>query len=361
MEQQRYRWIRKAALTGALTLPVMVAGCGWFSPSDSKAVDPPQGETGSAITGADGQTSAAATGSAEVSAQGEASGLTVYLKDAEGYLAPVTIQAKLDSKLTAEAQALELLVDGGAYSKLLPEGFSGVLPQGTQVLNVQVNEKTKLATVEFSKQFSDYNEQDERTMLEAITYTLTGLDGIQGVELWEEGERLQEMPVGQYPLDRALTRAIGINLEADSGVDYSLSTPVTLYFSSKTELGDPYFVPVTRLVPRTTDKLTAALDQLTEGPLEESRLLPVWLQDVSVDKITQNKDTITLDLKDEAYKKGDVAPAEMMRAVVLSLTDNAGVDQVQIKLNGASDFKDELDTSYTEPVSRPEQLNAFKS
>ncbi|SDT28864.1 germination protein M [Paenibacillaceae bacterium GAS479] len=360
MKKQRYKWIRRAALTGALTLPVVVAGCGWFSPSESKEIDPPQGVNGSVVTGIDGENAAAGTGSAEVSAQGTGTGLTVYLKDASGYLAPVTIQAKLDSKLTPQAQALELLVDGGAYSKLLPAGFSAVLPKGTQILNVAVDAKTKLASVEFSKQFADYNEQDERRILEAITYTLTGMEGIQSVELWEEGEKLPEMPIGQFPLDRALSRSIGINLEAEDGVDYTLSTPVTLYFSSKTEAGDSYFVPVTRLVPRTTDKLTAALDQLAAGPLEESSLIPVWLPNVSA-KVTQNKGTLTLDLLDEEYKKGDVAPSEMMNAVVLSLTENAGIGQVQIKLNGASDFKDDLNMSYTEPVSRPEQLNAFKS
>lgn len=357
MKKQRYKWIRRAALTGALTLPVVIAGCGWFSPSESKEIDPPQGVNGSLETGQDGS----ATAGAGVEA-GQGTGLTVYLKDAEGYLAPVTIQAKLDSKLRPEAQALELLVDGGAYAKLLPSGFSAVLPKGTEILNVEVDTETKLAKVDFSSHLNDYNEQDERSMLEAITYTLTGMDGIQSVELWEEGQKLPEMPQGQYPLDRALTRAMGINLEAETGVDYSLSTPVTLYFSSKTEVGDPYFVPVTRLVPRTSDKLTAVLDQLAKGPLEESNLIPVWLDNFD-GKVTEDKEksSLTLDLVDEGYKKGDIAPSEMMRAVVLSLTENAGVEQVQIKLNGQSDFKDELDFSYANPVTRPEQLNAFKS
>ena len=295
-----------------------------------------------------------------MTAQG-AGGLTVYVKDSEGYLAPVTIQAKLDSKLSPEAQALALLVDGGPYAKLLPQGFKPVLPKGTEIKNVSVDKNTQLAKVEFSKAFQDYNEQDERSIVEAITWTLTGMQGIQSVELWEEGEKLPEMPVAAFPLDHPLTRTIGINVEAEQGVDYSLSTPVTLYFSSITDQDHQYFVPVTRLVPRTDDKLGAALNQLAQGPLEGSSLVPVWLSDVKVNTIAQKDGTVTIDLSDDQYKQGTAAPSEMMKAVVLSLTENSGLSKVQIKLNGKSDFKDDQNVSYTQPVSRPVSLNAFKS
>lgn len=361
MKKQRYKWIRRAALTGALTLPVVTAGCGWFSPSESKDIDPPQGVTGSVLPGTDAAISASSDGAATVADQTAASGLTVYLKDKNGYLAPVTIQAKLDSKLTPEAQALELLVSGGPYAKLLPEGFTGVLPQGTEIRNVQIDKKTGVASVDFSKQFYDYNEQEERSIVEAVTWTLTGMEGVSGVSLWEEGEKLQEMPVGAFPLDRPLTRAVGINLEAQNGVDYSLSTPVTLYFSGITDQDAQYYVPVTRLVPRTSNKLASAMKQLAAGPLDGSSLTPVWVPDVSVKTLEQSKGTVTVDLSDAQYKKGEAAPSEMLQAVVLSLTENSGAGKVQIKLNGQSDFKDSRNVSYTEPVSRPEHLNAFKS
>ncbi|WP_424768101.1 GerMN domain-containing protein [Paenibacillus sp. sgz302251] len=346
------RWIRGALITGVLVLPVIAAGCGLFSQEAGKAIDPPQVEMMEGIE--DAETGQAAE-------QGTGTQMTVYLEDRNGYLAPVSLQTTLDANEIAAQRALEMMVDGGSYASQLPKEFRAMIPQGTQIKSYQYDKEQKLAIVEFSEPFSNYNLQDERKIVEAITWTLTAIPGIEGVELWYEGAKLPEMPVDAYPLDQKLTRKIGINIEAAEGVNYAQSTPVTLYFSSRTLNDEHYYVPVTRLVERSQSPTEAALEQLISGPLNKKELTSVILPDIVVKQIEQEGDVITVDLQDDFYVAGQKLPAEMLQALVLSITENTGAASVQIKLNGEANIVDDANKSYTEPVGRPHHVNAIKS
>lgn len=144
--------------------------------------------------------------------------------------------------------SLTALVSKGAYKSVLPEGFQGVLPAGTEVNNVSIGQD-KVAIVEFNSAFNDYDPADERKILEAVTWTLTGQEDIQGVQLWVDGKKLTEMPLQGTPLDRPLSRAMGINLPKQSALMMN-SSAVTVYFSAASPDGiHQYYVPVTRFVP----------------------------------------------------------------------------------------------------------------
>ncbi|MFF2480588.1 GerMN domain-containing protein [Paenibacillus sp. NPDC058071] len=351
----RTKWLRRAAIGALLVLPILTAGCGIFSRQTDGAIDPPQ--NGSGVTDEGTKTGQAAT-----SEQGDGSHLTVYLKDRNGYLAPVALRTTFGKNEEPGQKALEMMVNGGAYASQIPEDFSAVLPEGTQVNSFHVDKDSKIATVDFSEPFSGYTATEERSIVEAITWTLTAIQGIEGVEVWSEGEKLTEMPVDSFPLDEPLTRAVGINLEAADGVNYSDSTPVTLYFSSQTSNDEQYYVPVTRLIARPqTTKAQAALEQLIAGPLDRKQLSAVITDDVKVTSVQEKDHILTVDLKDDAYERGQAAPKEMLEALVLSLTETTSADKVQILLNGDSNIVDSEDNSYQEPASRPHHVNAIKS
>jgi germination protein M len=346
------RWIRGAVLSGVLVLPILTAGCGLFSQETSKSIDPPQIEVKDGVEGAE-------TGQAV--GVGEESQMTVYLEDRNGYLAPISLQTTLGANEAAGQKALEMMVENGAYANQLPEDFRAVIPQGTQIKSYKIDKEQKLAIVDFSEPFTGYNPQDERTIVEAITWTLTAMPGIEGVEIWYEGAKLPEMPVDGYPLDDKLTRAVGINIEAAEGVNYAQSTPVTLYFSAQTLNEEQYYVPVTRLVARSASPTQAALEQLISGPLDKKELTSVILPDVQVKNVVLEGDVATVDLQDEAYQEGQKLPTEMLQALVLSVTENSKATTVQIKVNGESNVVDMADKSYSEPVGRPHHVNAIKS
>ena len=70
-----------------------------------------------------------------------------------------------------------------------------------------------MATVDFSKEFKDYQAEDEMKILQSITWTLTQFDSIEKVKLQMNGHPLEEMPVNGTPISGELSRNDGINLD----------------------------------------------------------------------------------------------------------------------------------------------------
>lgn len=339
------KWLRNTVMVGVLVIPLMLTGCGFLSKS-SEAIDPPQDE----------QAADPSTSWLQQNEGGD--NYQVYLQDRNGYLAPIALPVVLNEEIAVGQQLLELMVDGGLYAAIMPGEFRALIPQGTEVLNYEVAEE--VATVNFSEPFVNYNEADERAIVESIVYTLTSLEGINGVAIQVNGEALEEMPIAGYPLAQVIDRTIGINIEMAAGVNYSQASPVTLYFSGQTLDAEQYFVPVTRMINREQSNVVAAINQLSQGPLDAKSLTPVMMPDVEVVSYEIYDDVLHVDLQDESYEPGVFVPAEMLNAVILSLLDNTDVGAVQLRVNGDINIFDEHNQSYSTPVSKPEYVNALK-
>ncbi|UHA74398.1 GerMN domain-containing protein [Paenibacillus sp. 481] len=344
--------IRRGALVFCVTVPLLITACGG---GESALIDTPPAELeAQMLAAADGQSKATAatmnTGSDE---HAQKPNMTVYVKDRNGYLAPISYHWDQAEPKALATAALEMLVKGGVHQQKLPAGFTAPLPEGTRVLNVKLEPKQKLAIVEFSKSFADYEPKQERELLESITWTLTSLPDVERVQLWLDSKKLNEMPVDGTPLDIPLSRSYGINVEKGDSVNYLHSMPVTLYFSAMTQEGKGYYVPVTRLIEPSQDPVTATIQQIIAGPLDKQALAMVATQETKINSIERKEDVITVDLADSMFEKGERVPSELLHAVVLSLTEQAGVGKVQIRINGVADIRGTDEKDYSQPVSRP--------
>lgn len=345
----RKRTLRRVSAAGLLAVPIMISGCGPFGGNQSEAIDPPPAQVEEQMMNAIGSASTRA----EVGEQ-----MTVYLSDGRGMLVPVTLGIPSEEGVDEINGALEVLVKGGRYAAYVPAGFQGVLPPGTQVNNVTVDEENKLALVEFNPAFAEYSPQDERRILEALTWTLTGQEGIEQLQIWVDGVKLTEMPVNRTPLDRPLTRALGINIQKADDAIYSSSSPVTVYFSSVTPEGIQYYVPVTRLVPSGQSSIQAALQELIRGPQPGDGLESVISEDAVVAAVEQGEDgLVTVALQDEMFEEGDTIPSELLQAVVLTVSENTQDAKVKIQMNDLEEVVGTDSLKYSEPVTRPERIN----
>jgi germination protein M len=346
---KRYKWIRWTAIISLVVLPLLLTGCGLFKSDDaSSSIDPPQNEETAAQTDVE-----AVMGSEEEMQQ-----TTLYFKDANGFVAPLSMSVP---KVVGIAQkSLEYMVEGGPAVNMLPAGFTALIPQGTKIKGMNIIKDKKLAIVDFSKEFTSYNVRDERKILEAVTWTLTGFPTIDQVEIWVEGEALKEMPVDGTPLDEPLSRVMGINIEMSDGVNLSQSSPVTLYFLNQSEDEFQYYVPVTRMVERTDDIASAALAELIKGPKHNSSLEQVIVPTAELLDVTRNEDIITVNFTSAILSADEKAPAESLQSVILSLTDTTGASKVQIMVDGKAKISSTDEQSYSTPVSRPTVVNPFK-
>lgn len=344
---------RRAAMVVLAAVPLILAGCGWFDSEETGGfIDPPQidyeWDTGQGVGEESVETAA-------WPADGSEAPVTFYFLDGDGHVVP--IGARIPYEPGIAKKVLSYMVEGGPMEGRLPDGFSAPLPAGTEVLGMDIS-PDGLAYVDFSAAFIDYDPRNERKMLEAVTWALTGFDSINSVQIWVNGKPLKEMPKDGTPLDEPLTRAMGINLELEPGVNPAVATPVTLYFREQADADLIYYVPVTRLIRHTDNVPLAAVHELVEGPIGDSGLYPVLSSATEVLNVELLKDTVLVNfgsnlLDDDLYPVSEDA----LQAVVLSLIEQTGMQKVQIMVNGRAGVPLGESSLYAEPAARPAQIN----
>ncbi len=364
--------IRGASVVCLLAVPLILSSCSLFG-SESASVDPPPSEVEAQMLQVSGENTLdtgvlgpvaeedaqTVASSGELSSGNSASGsrTTVFLEDNNGLLAPVSLSLPKSDETTMLKDSLTALVSKGAYASSVPDGFQGILPAGTEVQNVTVDKASGLAVVEFNKNFSAYDAANEREILEAITWTLTGQSGIKGVQLWVDGKKLTEMPLKGTPLDRPLSRSMGINLPKHSQLLMN-SSAVTVYFSAASPEGIQYYVPVTRFVAAGQDTLKAALSELIAGPESGDGLEMVMTQGTVLDAVEAGQNgVVTVSLTDDMFADGKGVPTEMLESVVLTVAQNTEDALVQIRMNGKETVTGTDNVDYGKPVSAPEYVN----
>lgn len=337
-------------ISAVLVSSVLLSGCGLLGDKKKEEIDPPQSVS---ITD-EGEATVKETSGEEAEAA-ETLATELYLIDKNGYVVPQTIQ--LPKTNSVAKQALEYLVVNGLGQDLLPNDFRAVIPAETKL---SVNVEDKVATVDFSNEFKEYQPEDEMKIVQSITWTLTQFDSIDKVKLKLNGHELTEMPVNKTPLTAALSRANGINIDTTNTIDITHTKPVTVYYLG----GSPdsyYYVPVTKRVSNEeTDNIAAVVNELAEGPHKTSNLENQLSRDVKLltePVVADGK--VTLNFNEEIYSSFEekIISQHVMNSIVLSLTEQNGIESVVITVNGDGEFVNEEGDAMTEPVTRPEKVN----
>lgn len=348
---------KKAVVVTAATLAttVFLSGCGLFGGEEKKKIDPPQGvtlmENGEALDeNVTTETKENGKEAVETSIQTE-----LYLIDKNGYVVSQTME--LPKTESVAKQALEYLVVNGPVEQMLPNGFRAVLPADTQMT---LNIKDGTATVDFSKEFATYKKEDEKRILQAVTWTLTQFDSIDEVKLQMNGTPLEAMPVNGTPIGEELSRADGINVDNSDVVDITNTKAVTVYYIGGEE-GAYYYVPVTKRVSNDQkDNITAIVNELVEGPAYASNLLSDFQSGVKLldePKIEDGKVTLNFNESIFGSLEEKMVSEHLLNSLVLSLTEQEGVKSVALTVNGKADVLSEKGEKLAEPVTRPEKVN----
>jgi germination protein M len=340
----------KHIITVVLSSTLLLSGCGLFGSETKKKVDPPQ-----KVTVTDENVTEETTGQSGEEAEVSSLQTELYLIDKNGYVVPQTLA--LPKTNSVAKQALEYLVVNGQVTNMLPDNFRAVLPEDTQI---SVNIKDGVATVDFSKEFKNYQPEDEKKILQSVTWTLTQFDTIDKVKLQMNGHELTEMPVDGTPISDNLSRATGINLDTAGVIDITNTKPVTVYYIGGEE-GAYYYVPVTtRVKTSEKDNITAVVNQLIKGPAAKSNLVSEFMPDVALLEAPKVEDgKVTLNFNKNVYGsfEENVISQHLLNSLVLSLTEQKGIESVAITVDGKAELVDDKGTKLTEPVTRPEKVN----
>lgn len=197
-------------------------------------------------------------------------GSTIYLVDSNDYVARTTIPTcNCEGKEKAD-DLLEGLIIGGSKSNIIPNGFRSVIPPGTSVLGLTLEDN--VLTIDFSKELLDIAEKEEKKMIEAIVYTLTSIDGINKVIIKVEGEVLSNLPNSKENLPTVLDRSYGINKTYDLVTTNNIESYTVYYVNNYND--EEYYVPITKYVNGNGDDLIKVIiKELSSSPIYETNLM----------------------------------------------------------------------------------------
>ncbi|MFD1039555.1 GerMN domain-containing protein [Virgibacillus byunsanensis] len=334
-----------------MSLSVILAGC--FQGEQSvEELDPPQ--DAEAVNNQEDATNESDTEADEENMESETVARQLFLVDANGMVAPQTLELpSMDSKEVAE-QALQYLVKDGPVTQLLPNGFQAILPAGTEVLGLSLQEDG-VVIVDVSSEFENYEAKDELKVLQSMTYTLTQFDSVDRVQLRINGQPQEEMPVNGTPIADGYSRANGINLVETDTVDLLDSKAVTLYYPTEYN-ENQYFVPVTQYLEVDNNDLYSSIVQaLLKGPGYQVNATHVFNTEVSLaNDPTLNGGVMELVFSQEILQdmeKGTISD-EVMETLVLTLTEQQAVEAVQVKVEDVEQLFNENGEVYNEPVTK---------
>lgn len=267
----------------------------------------------------------------------------IYVMDQNHLVVPQTIPVEANEN--EEKAALQVLANGEA-----PEGFQSPLPEGTVIQDVEIKGET--AVVSVGGAFANYKEEDEASIASAITWTVTGFEKAERVQLKLNGEMLSAMPVGGMPIAAAgMKREDGINMEAGY-TETGATMPITVYFTAQNEQG-PYLVPVTRRISmETNDLISASIAELIKGPEPGSGLATEWTPGI---KLTAppavEEGRAELQFNEEILENNGEAllSSSMLKPLALTLAASANINSVSVKVEGHPDVK--LETGAPVPAS----------
>ena len=194
---------------------------------------------------------------------------TIYLVDSEDYVARTSIASCNCNGVDKAKDLVDGLIIDGSKSNIIPNGFRSIIPSGTSVLDLNLEDKT--LTINFSKELLDVNDKDENRMIEAIIYTLTSIDGIDNVIIKVEGEVLNSLPSGTR-LPALLNKDYGINKNYDLVSTKDIDSYTMYYVNNYNDY--EYYVPVTKYVNNNSnDKIKVIIKELSSSPIYETNLM----------------------------------------------------------------------------------------
>lgn len=286
----------------------------------------------------------------------------LYLVDANGMVVSQTLELPKEESKEVAQQSLEYLVEDGPVTSILPNGFKAVLPAGTEILGLNLQEDGTMV-VDVSEEFEKYEEQQELNILESMTYTLTQFENVDKIQLRINGHPQEEMPVNGTPIKEGYTRANGINLKESDTLDLVDSQAVTMYYPAEHN-ENRYYVPITQHIKSgDQDMLSSIVESLVNGPGYNTNVTQVFNSQTSLaNKPSLNDGVLELMFNQEILKDKDKAMIsdEVMETLVRTLTEQEGVEAVQVNVEDVDQLVNENEEVYAEPVTKKEFIPTEK-
>ncbi len=252
---------------------------------------------------------------------------SIYLLDHENYL--VKTRILLDSSDMIENVKIILANLTTTSNTKFPENLMTIIPEGTKVLDVSMQDK--IVTVNFSKEIMNVEKDLETKMIEAIVYSLTELEEIDGVKIEVEKNKLDAYPNSKEKLPEVLTRKIGINKKYDFTSTRDINKVVIYYIESIDD--NSYYVPVTKYTNDSRDKVNIIVEELTTGYIYEPNLMSLINEQAKLTGYSTEDDLMILKFNDALFDSSGTIKEEVLYTISYSIFENYDVARAAFYVN----------------------------
>lgn len=252
---------------------------------------------------------------------------TIYLLDSYDKISRAEISVNKDDEIEKVKELMEGLTINGRKQDKIPNGFKGVLPIGTKVIDASLKEG--ILRINLSKEFNNIKINMEEKAIEAITYTLTSIEGVDKIEILVEGEKLEYLPNSKKQLPKYLDRKYGINKEYELTTLGDIGSYTVYYVMNYNEM--IYYTPVTKYVNKQgEDKVKIIIDELASNLAYQSNLMSYLDNNIKLLDYEIVDNTIKLDFNEAILS--DITSGKILEEVKytigLSLCDELNVKEV---------------------------------
>ena len=266
---------------------------------------------------------------------------SIYLLDKDNYLGRASILLKGKTIQEKIKEIVDILIIDGKRESMVPSGFRAIIPSDTKVNSVTIEEG--IVYCDFSKEFMDVDIKMEEKIVEAIVYSLTSQSEVKGVSILLDGKPFVILPKSGKRIAEILDRSYGINKSYDINRTSNIAD-VTIYYLNKYN-DNYYYVPVTKYINTTQDKIKIIVEELTSGPIYETNLISFLNANAKLLNYQQTETDLTLHfnnyLFDDMEKQNLLE--EVIYSIALSVYDNYDVGKVVFLVDN---------TKFTKSVSK---------
>ncbi len=255
----------------------------------------------------------------------------MYFKNSDGYLVP--LMRKIPWEEGIARVTLNNMVDNSEIRELLRgSGLSPVIPAGTEIVGITIDDETAVCKVDFSEDvLNNQTEKDEENFIKGVVYTLTEFPAIDKVQILVGGKTMPNMTFGGdigSPIARENINLLG---KLSDG-----SSKVLVYYKAMDVEEYEYFIPVTIPTLAPVANIYSALDLLFEGPPMDMGLLSDIPRDIMLHGVEVKDGTAYVDISYDNYidSSDDIIFSRLATNIGLTLSQFKEIENVELLIDG---------------------------
>lgn len=209
----------------------------------------------------------------------------------------------------------------------LPDGLYSTIPKDTKINNIEINKD--IATIDFSKEILNQNKYLTDKMIESIVYSITDLEEIKKVIIKIEGKQLDN--INDVDISGELSRNIGINKTYEVRSRDNIDN-IVIYYIDEID-NNSYYVPVTKYLNLTKEKVEVIIESLANEYIYESNLISKVNQNTKLLNHSLEGYTMILNFNDSILNKAKTIDNDVINTICFSIFDNYDVNEIIFKVN----------------------------